>query len=53
MNATQILHLPINPFVKCAFNAQYQCMKHTNYEWTNNIWFPFSKSWDVKFEIYL
>ncbi len=27
--------------VKCAFNAQYQCMKHTNYEWTNDTRFPF------------
>jgi hypothetical protein len=23
MNATQISHLPTNPYVKCVFNAQY------------------------------
>jgi hypothetical protein len=29
----------VNPCVKCVFNAWYQCMKHTNYEWTNFAWF--------------
>jgi hypothetical protein len=23
----------------CVFNAQYQCMKHTNYEWMKFTWF--------------
>jgi hypothetical protein len=41
MNVTQILHFPINPCVKCVFNAQYQCVICTNYEWTNVTWFPF------------
>jgi len=39
-NVTQISHLPINFCVKYVFNAQYQCMKCTNYEWTNFAWFP-------------
>jgi hypothetical protein len=39
MNVIQILHLPINLCVKCVFNAQYQRMKCTNYEWTNFAWF--------------
>jgi hypothetical protein len=39
-NITQILHLRINLWVKCVFNAQYQCMKHMNYEWMNFTRFP-------------
>jgi hypothetical protein len=40
MNFTWILHLLINMCVKCVFNAQYQCVKCTNYEWMNFAWFP-------------
>jgi hypothetical protein len=39
MNVTKILHLLINLCVKCVFNAQYQCVKCTNYEWTKFAWF--------------
>jgi len=35
MNVTLISHLLIKLCVKCAFNARYQCVKCTNYEWTN------------------
>jgi hypothetical protein len=38
-NVTQISYLPINLCVKCVFNAWYQCVKHTNYEWMNFAWF--------------
>jgi hypothetical protein len=38
-NVTQILHLSINMCIKCVFNARYQCVKRTNYEWTNFAWF--------------
>jgi hypothetical protein len=34
-NVTWILHRPINLCVKYVFNAKYQCVKCTNYEWTN------------------
>jgi hypothetical protein len=40
-NVTRISHLSINSCVKYVFNAQYQCMKHMNYEWINVTWFPF------------
>jgi hypothetical protein len=39
-NVTRILHLCINLWVKCVFNAQYQCIKHMNYEWMNFARFP-------------
>jgi hypothetical protein len=34
-NVTQISHLFINMCVKCVFNAWFQCVKCTNYEWMN------------------
>jgi len=37
----RLSHLPINSCVKCIFNAQYQCVKRTNYIWTNVAWFLF------------
>jgi hypothetical protein len=40
-NILRISHLSINSCVKCAFNAQYQYVKCTNYEWTNVTWFSF------------
>ncbi len=33
--------LPMNSCVKCVFNARYQCVIRTNYEWINVTWFPF------------
>ncbi len=39
-NVTQISHLFINPSFKRVFNAQYSCVKHTNYEWMNFAQFP-------------
>jgi len=58
-NVTWILHLLINPCVKCIFNARYQCVKCMNYEWTNfahlpllsyemlNLWWIFYAFWMV------
>ncbi len=34
-NITWSLHFYINSRVKYVFNAPYQCVKNTNYEWTN------------------
>jgi hypothetical protein len=29
------INIPINMYIKFVFNAQYQYMKRTNYEWMN------------------
>jgi hypothetical protein len=50
MNVTWISHL-INLCEKCVFNAQYQCVKCTNYEWMNLHDFVI-RSWDAKFVMY-
>jgi hypothetical protein len=39
-NVIWILHLPLNLCVKYVFNARYQCVKHTNYNWMNFAWCP-------------
>jgi hypothetical protein len=35
----QKIHIFLQICVKCVSNAQYQCMKITNHEWTNFAWF--------------
>jgi hypothetical protein len=37
---SQNLQLPITLCVNYVYNAWYQCVKHTNYEWMNFAWFP-------------
>jgi len=35
MNECHANFTSTNLYVKCVFNPQYQCVKRTNYEWTN------------------